>query len=1227
MTRLTRLSLSNRTVVMLVCLILVGLGVVAARSLKQELIPSIDTPAATVIAVQPGAAPEVVEQEVSRPIEDAVKAVQGVTRVTSRSASGISTVRVEWEFGTDSDKTVSAIRSAVESVRSQLPTDVQTQVAAGRFDDVPIVLLAVSSTEDKATLSRKLKDVVAAKLKTLPGVRDVTVAGVEQRQVVITLRPADVERLGVEPATLPQTFTASGIAVPAGSLPSAGATLDVEVGRTLTSVESIAAIQVQGTDGPVPLSSVADVAEAPVATTTVSRSNGKPSLTLSVLKESSGNTVAVSQEVRAELPALIAKLGGGAAYSTVFDQAPYIEDSIHDLTVEGLLGLFFAVVVILVFLMSMRSTLITAISIPLSLLIALIGLWSGGYTLNILTLGALTVAIGRVVDDSIVVIENIKRHQGLGEFGPASIVRAVREVAGAVTSSTLTTVAVFLPIGMVSGQTGELFRPFAVTVTIALLASLFVALTVVPVFASWFMRRRGGDAGGAAAEGAPAPAVADPAYPDRMPATSPVTRLQRGYLPALRWALGHRVVTLVIAALVFGGTLGLAPRLKTDFLGQLGATTLRVVQELPAGTALEQTDAAAARVEKVLAADAAVVSYTTTVGGDASRALFGLVNGPNQATISVTLTSGSDGTIVSDRLRAAIGQLTDVGTVEIVASQQNSDVALVVEGPDPAALRTGSDQVAAMLATVPGMRNVHTDLTNAKSMLKVDIDAAAAAQRGMLQAQIGQAVAQAVKGTRVGTVTIDDETLDVILRSRTPVTTVDDLRALPLPVTTKQTIDTRKSAASSVEDQQKAAQAKAQADQDAALADQIKALRDGRATAQKSISNLTTQLASLNAQLTKLSALPPGSIPVQPPDPLATLRAQIATLEKSLAAAQAQLSATDTNLQKALDSRAKTLKARSDAAALTQAAKDAQTAKAAPVLLDDVANVTEVSSPASIGRVDGVRAATVTGTPAAGDVGGVTSTIQAKLAALTLPDGVTVRLAGVSVAQRESFAQLGLAMLVAIAVVYLVMVATFRSLLQPLILLVSVPFAATGALALLLLTKTPLGIPAMIGLLMLIGIVVTNAIVLIDLINQMRESGAGIADAIINGARLRLRPIIMTALATIFALLPMGLGVTGGGVFISKPLAIVVIGGLVSSTVLTLVLVPVLYDLAERLRERLRSRRGRGGSAAATGAGGSAAATGVDGSAAAAAPSAALAATGTESDDGLDPFAEPVVAN
>ena len=290
----------------------------------------------------------------------------------------------------------------------------------------------------------------------------------------------------------------------------------------------------------------------------------------------------VSKAISAQLPDLTRQLGNGAAFAVVFDQAPYIENSIRDLSVEGAIGLAMAILVILIFLGSVRPTLITAISIPLSLLIALIGLWVGGYTLNILTLGALTVAIGRVVDDSIVVIENIKRHQGYGEFGRKSITNAVREVAGAVTSSTLTTVAVFLPIGLVGGQAGAIFRPFAVAVTVALLASLFVSLTVVPVFASWFMKPTAKQQAALAAE---------QGKPEKD------TLVQKAYLPVLTWALAHRWITLLIALGLFGGTLALAPQLKTDFIGQMGNESLTITQKLPSGTGLAQTDAAARQIE------------------------------------------------------------------------------------------------------------------------------------------------------------------------------------------------------------------------------------------------------------------------------------------------------------------------------------------------------------------------------------------------------------------------------------------------------------------------------------------------------------------------------------------------------------------------------------------------------------------------------------------------------
>lgn len=1253
MTRLTRLSLGSRAVVLLLSLVVMGLGWYATRALKQELIPSIERPRSTLITVYPGASPQAVERDVTKPLEDAVKAVAGVTQVSSSSASGISQVRVEWDFGGNDEKVRNDVATAVDGARASLPTDVTPRILAGSFDDIPVVVMAVSSPDKPAVLARKVRDVALPKLRTIPGVREAALSGDEKREVAVTLRPDDVDRFKVPVATLPQLFQASGTGMPAGSLPSRNETLDVQVGRSFASVADVKRMQIPTQDGPVELRDVADVREQAVQTTSISRANGEPSLTLAVVKEQSGNTVTVSQAVRDALPGIQAQLGEGTRFSTIFDQAPFIEDSIHDLSVEGGLGLLFAVLVILLFLTSLRPTLITAISIPTSLVIALIGLWAGGYTLNILTLGALTVAIGRVVDDSIVVIENIKRHYGLGERGAGAILQAVKEVAGAVTSSTLTTVAVFLPIAMVSGQTGALFRPFAVTVTIALLASLLVSLTLIPVLASFFMSRRAAPSPGGTSS-------ADQTKPDDVPgefdapgaagtvaaasdpmatsvtsshstadgdsrlvdeAAEPVTRLQRTYLPALRFALGHRVLTLVLAFLVFLGTLALAPNLKTDFIGEAGETTLQISQSLPTGTTLQQTDKASSRLEELIRAEPSVESYQTNVGGSPDQALFGTVQGANEASMSVTLKPGSKGSDLAARLRSQLESRKDLGTVEVAVGGGTNEVSVRVEGTDPAKLRTGSDQLVATLRRIDGLENVKSDLTDEKAMLDVAPDGDAAAEAGMTPVQIGQAVQQAVKGAKVATLALPDSTLDIVLRSRTPVTSVAELENLALPVTQKQDADAKKAAADRVEARQKAAAQRQQADARVQAAEQIRQIEAGAVKARQQEAQIGAQLRALKASLARLdkaaaalaaqvaqaaatppalpsgappasagSAVPgagpqgagvagPTALPTDLPslagsviDPRNALRQQIAQLEAAMAQARAASASASQQAAKAREAQAKALQQARDAQDLQQAAKDAANATGTPLRLRDVAEVKEVLAPASIGRVDGARAASVTGTPTGSDLGAITGQIQEAIANTTLPEGVTATIGGVSQQQQESFAQLGVAMLVAIAVVYLIMVATFGSLVQPLILLVSIPFAATGALGLLLATNTPLGIPAMVGLLMLIGIVVTNAIVLIDLVNQYRRRGAGVAQAIHEGARHRLRPIVMTAMATICALLPMAFGITGGGVFISKPLAIVVIGGLVSSTVLTLILVPVLYDMVERGKERRRAR-------------------------------------------------------
>jgi HAE1 family hydrophobic/amphiphilic exporter-1 len=1181
--RLTKGSLTHRTVVLLLSLLTIALGVYAAGALKQELIPSIDVPRGSVLTIYAGASPDVVEAQLSKPIETAVKAVDGVTSVTSKSSSGVSQVTVQWDYGLGADDMADKLRSAIDSISTSLPSNVDPTVMTGGTDDIPVVVLALSSNDDLTALSNKVTDVVAPALRTVAGVRDVSVAGQEQHEIVITYKQKQIEKYGIDPSVIGQLFAANSTAIPSGTMRTDSANYDVQTGTTYSTAADIENLMLQGTDGPVKLSEVATVKEQPVETTSISRVGGKTSLTLSVTKTPDANTVNVAHGITEQLDGLARQLGNGAGFQTVFDQAPYIEDSIRDLSTEGGIGLAMAVLVIMVFLGSIRPTLITAISIPLSLLIALIGLWVGGYTLNILTLGALTVAIGRVVDDSIVVIENIKRHQGYGEFGRESIINAVREVAGAVTSSTFTTVAVFLPIGLVGGQAGEIFRPFAVAVTVSLLASLFVALTVVPVFASWFMRPTAKQAEKIRA--AQATEEKD-------------TWLQKGYLPVLGWALHHRWITLLLALGLFAGTLALAPQLKTDFIGNMGTESLAISQKLPSGTGLTQTDEAAKRIEGLLSSDPSVQTYSTSIGGGSTMVFLGGQADTNQATFTVPLKPGASATDTAARLRQGIADLgPDVGQVEVsigAGSSGTSGVVVYVESSDSELLTSANEQVLEMMKTIPGLTNVTSDLSDAREMLSVDVNEQKAADNGMTQASIGQAVARAVRGQQIGTLAQGDTTLNVFLRSQTPVKNIDELRDIKLPVTQLMNANAKKDAAEDVQDRSEALQDEQKASATDAFNEQVRTLKQNRAKAQKAVKTLNKQLASAKKRLAKAqAALQQAIANPDPSDPAVSVTVYklsqqvsaaataVAQLGSAAASTKGSVTAIDKQLDALAESRQKSLEAQDKQQAISDASKDAQEATADAIPLSAVASVKLVEAPAMITRVDGVRAATLTASSESSDLGATTAEITAGLASLDLPDGVTTRIGGVSQQQTESFQQLGLAMLIAIFVVYLIMVATFGSLLQPLILLVSIPFAATGALGLSLLTDTALGVPSMIGLLMLIGIVVTNAIVLIDLINQKRKAGASVPASIQAGARLRVRPIIMTALATVFALVPMALGLTGGGVFISKPLAIVVIGGLISSTLLTLILVPVLYDLLETWRENRAQRRAERKAAAA----------------------------------------------
>ncbi|GFN03349.1 hypothetical protein Smic_19050 [Streptomyces microflavus] len=500
MSWLSRFSLAQRALIGLISIVALVFGAIAIPQLKQQLLPTIELPMVSVLAPYPGASPDVVEKQVVEPLENSLKAVDGVEGITSTASEGNALIMATFDFGDEGTKQLVAdIQQAVNRARAQLPPTVDPQVIAGSTDDIPTVVLAVTSDKDQQALAAQLDRTVVPALQDIEGVGQVTVDGVQELQVSVVPDDKKLAEAGLNAGALSQALQAGGATLPAGSFSEAGKNRTIQVGGGYTSLKQIEDLQIvakapagggePGTAAePVRLGDVAEVKQEPSTAVSITRTNGKPSLAVMATMDKDGSAVAISDGVKDKLADLRKDLGAGAELTVVSDQGPAVSKSISGLTTEGALGLVFAVLVILVFLASIRSTLVTAVSIPLSVVLALIVLWTRDLSLNMLTLGALTIAIGRVVDDSIVVLENIKRHLGYGEERHEAITTAVKEVAGAVTSATLTTVAVFLPIGLVGGMVGQLFGSFSLTVTAALLASLLVSLTVVPVLSYWFLR-------------------------------------------------------------------------------------------------------------------------------------------------------------------------------------------------------------------------------------------------------------------------------------------------------------------------------------------------------------------------------------------------------------------------------------------------------------------------------------------------------------------------------------------------------------------------------------------------------------------------------------------------------------------------------------------------------------------------------------------------------------------
>ena len=1006
---ITGTAISKRTVTVLAVFIVLIAGVTAYNSLRVELFPEVEFPLVTVTTSYPGADPDAVVRDAAAPIERAVSGMQGLESVQSTTFEGNSIILATFEFGTDMANAQSEIEAAIEAIPFVNGVEDPT---VGRFNpgQLPVIQFSIISDDGAAEIASVVQSQILPAVSDIDGVLQVQVTGETERRVQILADPDRLRERGVSLFQVSAALTENNLTLPAGIIFEGGQAIPASTTHAFDSIESIENLIVGVSEsGPVRLRDVADVNFDGGIPSSISRTNGKPSMGVAIVKEAEANTIDVTRAVREALDDL-PNLPPGVEIVVVLDQGPDIQGQIDALLREAMFGFIFAVTVIFIFMLTirptvirglfntLRPTLVIALSIPLSVFTGVLLMAWQDMSLNFMTLGGLAISVGRVVDDSIVVLENLYRHIEAGRERWRAALEATKEVGPAIFASTMTTIVVFAPLAFIQGIVGAFFFPFALTVSFALVASLLVALTAVPVLGAYLLRP--GDLTQAAAE-------EDDFVQE--------TWMQRAYTPILRWTLRHKAVTLTSAFLLTLASLSLILVIPINLFSAGGDRSLQIEVSLPPGTSPEATLEEVIEIEDRVSGTADV--YTSTIGAT-DAAFGGAPTGLNEASLFVNLSEDAPADI-DDRLRSELekpGRIVRI--TELDAGPPDDGVQINITGTDYGDISTASQQIIDAISDVEGVANLESNIAQVRPAVSIEVDPDEAALHGLNTRQVGLQLSQYLIGQTVTNVSIDGDIVDVSL--------------------------------------------------------------SGNPSAVNGVENIQ------NLMITG----PGGEVP-----------------------------------------------------------------------LGDVAEVVTEDGPVTIVRTDGVRSATVTGDVVSDDAQAVGDLVSQEIAALDLPPGVSVAIGGVFEDIGEIFVSIFIAMAIGIVLVYLVMVASLGSLRNPVVIVTTLPLALIGALAALAITGRALGLPAMMGLLLLIGIVVTNAIVLISFVEQLRAKGMSVYDALISGGRVRLRPILMTALTTSFALLPLAAASGADGGIISAELATVVIGGLISSTGLTLIVVPIVYTI------------------------------------------------------------------
>lgn len=1042
MKSLINFSLRNKFAIWLLTIIIVFAGLYSALTMKQETLPNISIPYLSVTTIYPGAAPEGVVNDVSKPLEQKLRNVDGVKTITSTSLENASSIQIEFDYGANLDNATAAVREALNDVT--LPEDAQ-KPAISRFSlsSLPVISLSLTDngSADLEELTRIAENDIRPALEDIEGVASISIAGQYVKEVSLKFDQGKLQQYGLTEDTIKGIVQASSLRVPLGLFELDKSQKAVVVDGNITTVDDLKNLTIPlvpsaaGTAPGAGAAGAADAAGADAAgaaavaglptvklgelaaievtgkSESISRTNGKESIGIQIIKANDANTVEVVNSVKDKTEELKQQYKT-MDLTVLLDQGKPIEDSVNTMLSKAVFGALFAVLIILMFLRNIRSTVISIISIPLSLLIAILCLRQMDITLNMMTLGAMTVAIGRVVDDSIVVIENIYRRMTLsGEKlrGRELISAATREMFVPIMSSTIVTIAVFLPLAFVSGMVGELFLPFALTMVFALIASLVVAITLVPALAHTLFR--GGLKKGKKQH------VEKPG------------KMALGYQKILDWCLSHKLVTFGVAILLLAGSLFLIKPIGVSFMPSQEDKSVIMTFSPKAGQTAEDVQQQGLLAEKLILAQDHVVNLQYSIGGSG----FMGMGSNNSGLFYITYDSDTPDfdTVKENLIENLTSEVPDGvwGDMSSMASGGLGGSTLTVNifGDTLDQLKPVADEIAAIVnADTKNFKDGETSLSESYDQYTIVADQAKLSSLGLTAGQIAMKLSPVNTRPVLTEVAVDGKNYNVYIEADT--TTYSSIQEM----------------------------------EDATLAS------------------------------------PLGfTVPIS----------QVATIEQG-------------------------------------------------------------TSPDSITRTDGKMSVNVTADIIASDVNSASNSVKEKVDALDLPDGVTISFGGVTEQINETFSQLGIAMAAAIAIVYFVLVVTFGGGLAPFAILFSLPFTVIGALIALLLAGETLNVSSLMGALMLIGIVVTNAIVLIDRVIHKEKEGMPTRQALLEAGGTRLRPILMTALATIGALLPLVTGLENSAGIISKGLGVTVIGGLISSTLLTLVVVPVVYEFLMKFRSK-----------------------------------------------------------